>query len=118
MRLLLLLCVLGAILPGCRKRPGRAVPESAQPAAQASQDGAPTKPEAAAPNVKAAPPNPEKDLAELTLAVKAYYLVEAKLPSSLDDLVKARCIYQLPTPPPGRRYAIDAKKMEAVLVNQ
>ena len=118
MRFLLLLCVLGTVLPGCRKRPSRAVPESTQPAAPVSQPNAQANAEAAAPSGKAAPPNPEKDLAELTMAVKAYYLAEGKRPTSLEDLVKARCIYNLPTPPPGRKYAIDGKRLEAVLVNQ
>ncbi len=85
-----------AILPGCKKRPSTAVPASTQPA----------------------PPNPEADIPNLTTAVRAYVMTQGKPPATLDDLVKAGCIARLPTPPPGKKYAIDTKKAEAVLVNQ
>ena len=97
MRPLLLLCLWVAALPGCKKRPAPEPPASAQPAT---------------------PPDPQKDLAELSMAVRAYYLSQGKHPATLDDLVQARCIYRLPTPPPGKKYALDAKKLEAVLVDQ
>ena len=95
--LILLALVLGTALPGCKKRSPSVTSVNATPAR---------------------PPNPEKDLAELSLAVRAYYLSQGKQPGTLDDLVQARCIYQLPTPPAGKKYAIDAKKLEAVLVDQ
>ena len=94
-RTLLLLSLLIFALPGCKKPP--ASPMSTLPAR---------------------PPNPEKDLPELTMAVRAYYLSQGKHPATLDDLVQARCINVLPTPPPGKKYAIDTKKLEAVLLDQ
>lgn len=97
MRTLLLLGLLLAALPGCKKKPAPEAPASAQPAT---------------------PPDPQKDLAELTMAVRAYYLSQGKQPATLEDLVQARCIYRLPTPPAGKKYALDAKKLEAVLVDQ
>lgn len=97
MRTLLLLALLLVALPGCKKRPA---------------------PEAPAPTQPATPPDPQKDLAELSMAVRAYYLSQGKHPATLDDLVQARCIYRLPTPPAGKKYSIDAKKLEAVLVDQ
>lgn len=97
MRTLLLLGLLVAALPGCRKRPAPDVAGSAQPAS---------------------PADPQRDTAELTMAVRAYYLSQGKHPTTLDDLVQARCIYRLPTAPAGKKYAIDAKKMEAVLMDQ
>ena len=105
-------------MPGCGKHPDAAAPVSAQPAAPPNPAAAPANPEPAPTKLASAPSNPGKDLAELTMAVKAYYLAEAKRPTSLDDLVKARCIYKLPTPPPGKKYVIDTKKLEAVLVTQ
>ena len=97
MRTLLLLALLVITLPDCKKRPAPAAAASAQPAT---------------------PPDPQKDLAELSMAMHAYYLSQGKHPATLDDLVQARCIYRLPTPPAGKKYAIDAKKLEAVLVDQ
>lgn len=96
MRTLLLVCLLGAaVLPGCKKRPS--VPVGTQPAA---------------------PPDPATDLPNLTVAVRAYVMTQGKPPASLEDLVKAGCIARVPTAPAGKKYAIDAKKAEAVLVNQ
>jgi len=97
MRTLLLLALVLTALPGCKKRPAAAAPASAQPAT---------------------PPDPQKDLAELNLAVRAYYLSQGKRPTTLDDLVQGRCINRLPTPPAGKKYAIDGQKLEAVLVDQ
>ena len=97
MRILLLLALLVMALPGCKKRPAPAAAASAQPAT---------------------PPDPQKDLAELSMAVRAYYLSQGKHPATLDDLVQARCIYRLPTPPTGKKYSIDTKKLEAVFVDQ
>lgn len=95
MRTLLLLCLLAVALPACRKR--AVVPVSTQPAA---------------------PPDPATDIPNLTIAVRSYVMTQGKAPATLDDLVKAGCIARLPTPPAGKKYAIDAKKAEAVLVNQ
>ncbi|MFM8468705.1 MAG: hypothetical protein ACKODH_01850 [Limisphaerales bacterium] len=97
MRELLVFCLcFAAVLSGCKKRPAPVAP-AVQPAT---------------------PPNPEKDLAELNLAVRAYYLSQGKRPATLDDLMQARCINRLPTAPAGKKYAIDAQKLEAVLVDQ
>ncbi len=92
-----MLSLLLVVVPGCKKRSAPAAPANAQPAA---------------------PADPQKDTAELTMAVRAYYLSQGKHPATLDDLVQARCIYRLPTPPPGKKYALDTKKLEAVLVDQ
>ena len=97
MKTLILLCLFGALLPGCKKRPSAATPVNSQPAA---------------------PANPERDLPDLTLAVRAYVMTQGKPPATLDDLVKAGCLVRLPTPPTGKKYAIDGKTTAAVLVNE
>ena len=116
--LLLLLSLLVFILPGCRKRSAPAAPVNTQPAAPPDPQKDTAEPPTAVRASSAAPSDPQKDTAELTMAVRAYYLSQGKHPATLDDLVQARCIYRLPTPPPGKKYAIDAKKLEAVLVNK
>ncbi|MBI5800480.1 MAG: hypothetical protein HZA92_07105 [Verrucomicrobia bacterium] len=85
-----------ALIPGCKKRPATAAPAATQPA----------------------PANPTTDLPNLTIAVRAYVMTQGKPPTSLEDLVKAGCIPRLPTAPAGKKYAIDGKKAEAVLVNE
>lgn len=96
MRIMLLLCLLGLAPCGCKKRPP-ATPVSNQPAA---------------------PPNPSTDLPKLVEAVRSHVMSQGKPPETLDDLVKNGCIGQLPTPPPGKKYVLDAKKTGVVLVNE
>lgn len=68
--------------------------------------------------MKTQPANPEKDLPELTMAVRAYVMTQGRTAAALNDLVTAGCIPRLPTPPPGKKYVIDARNSAAVLVSQ
>lgn len=65
-----------------------------------------------------APPNPEVDLPKLIEAARAHGMTQGRLPETLEDLVKAGLIDRLPTPPPGKKYTLDAKKTGVVLDNQ
>ncbi len=71
-----------------------------------------------APEAPAAPPNPEVDLKTLNEAVRAHVMGQLKEPDSLDDLVKTGFMKRLPTPPPGKKYVLDAKKSSVKLVDQ
>ena len=73
---------------------------------------------ATAPEAPAAPSNPEVDLKALNAAVVAYAMGQLKEPATLDDLVKTGFIKRLPTPPPGKKYVLDAKKSSVLLVDE
>lgn len=73
---------------------------------------------APAPEAPAAPPNPVEDLKALNDAVRAYTMGQLKDPGTLDDLVKSGFMKRLPTPPPGKKYQLDAKKSAVLLVDQ
>ena len=62
------------------------------------------------------PPNPQVDLPNLTAAVRAHVMTQGKMPTTLDDLVKANCIGRIPQAPPGKKYVLDAKKTAVSLV--
>ena len=93
-----LLCALLVALPlaACKRKP--AAPEG--------------------PVAPAAPPNPEADLKTLNAAVVAHAMGQLKEPDTLDDLVKTGFIKRLPTPPPGKKYVLDAKKSAVLLLDQ
>ena len=95
----LLLCALLAVLPraACKRKPAAG---------------------ATAPEAPAAPSNPEVDLKALNAAVVAYAMGQLKEPATLDDLVKTGFIKRLPTPPPGKKYVLDAKKSSVLLVDE
>ncbi len=95
----LLLCALLVALPlaACKRKPAAG---------------------ATSPEAPAAPSNPEVDLKALNAAVVAYAMGQLKEPATLDDLVKTGFIKRLPTPPPGKKYVLDAKKSSVLLVDE
>lgn len=95
----LLLCALLCALPlaACKRKPSTT---------------------ARAPEAPAAPPNPEVDLKALNEAVRAHIMGLLKEPPTLEELVKTGFIKRLPTPPPGKKYVLDAKKASVLLVDQ
>ena len=95
----LLLCALLCTLPmaSCKRKPASA---------------------STAPEAPAAPPNPEVDLKVLNEAVRAHIMGQLKEPATLEDLVKTGFVKRLPTPPPGKKYVLDAKKSSVLLVAQ
>jgi hypothetical protein len=100
--LLALVLVLVSLITACRKRP--AVSESALPAEPVYRiDGALT-------------PGAQAKL--LTHALITYEESYAGTPTDLNQLVEKRLVDRLPVPPPGKKFAIDSRKHEVVLVNQ
>lgn len=71
--------------------------------------------------IPTAPPNSSKsnpvDL-PLTEALQRYNEANGKMPDTFQVLVTDKYLRALPTPPPGKRYAIDRPHMQVVLINQ
>lgn len=61
--------------------------------------------------------NGQIDLAALTVAVREYSQWKMRVPKDLNELVTSRYLTNLPAPPPGQKYAIDAA-LEVQLVDQ
>jgi len=59
--------------------------------------------------LKKAGPESVEVLTELTGAVHRYWNAQGKIPQSLDQVVAAGYLKQIPTLPAGKRYAIDPK---------
>ncbi len=57
-------------------------------------------------------------LGELTQALRRYSVEQQRVPTSLGEVVAAGYVKDLPQAPPGKRLAINPKRVEAVLVNQ
>ena len=60
------------------------------------------------------------DLASLTKKLKHYAatLDGGRKPRGLEELMAAGYLDKMPTPPRGKRFDIDPKKIEVVLVNE
>jgi len=57
-------------------------------------------------------------LAELTQLVRRYSFEKHKLPENLDELVTAGYLKAVPPAPAGKKFAVDTKRAEVILVNQ
>ena len=128
MKPLLSCALIACLLAGCDKskptgtptgRPVAAPPpvRPASPAPTAATQPVPPTPTAEA-GAAPAKGSAEAALQELIGVVRAYIMTQGKTPATLEDLVKAGLIPKLPTPPPGKKFVLDAKRNSVLLVNQ
>ena len=132
MKLAITCCLLSVILAvGCRKKTTpadsntAATPTAAPAAPKGEFTPAPAVP-ADSPSAKAhtemdqklASGNVQLQLQVLDELVQAWVMSQNSIPKNLDALVQAKMLAKLPTPPPGKRFAVDQKTGRAVLVNQ
>lgn len=111
--LVLSLVLLTAASGGCRKRnaPGTGgVVEPAGPSPIVLPEGA--RPPGAA------VPVPAALAGQLNNALHSFIEMKGRLPHDINELATAKLVPAVPPPPPGRKYAIDAKSLEVLLVNQ
>ncbi len=98
---------------GCHK-------DAALPVTEASPTPPPIAKGAVTPTESAAAPIAEADLsavlAELTQVVRKYSFEQKRLPASFDELVTAGYLAGPPTAPTGRKFSIDPKTMQVVVV--
>jgi len=138
----ILVTIFALFLAGCGKNPAKS---SASPTAtsQPAQDQAtvdrsaaeqlrpagssesenPAAPSAASAATAAAPTGASAaelsaTLGELTQALRKYSFEQRRLPKSFSEVVAAGYIKSLPQAPPGRKFDIDAKTDQVVLVKQ
>jgi hypothetical protein len=104
---------------GQKTEPSPSVAPSASPAtnAHASTDESQNSPAAAAtPDAKAA--ELAAALAELTQVLRKYSFEHQRLPKSFGEVVAAGYVKDMPQAPPGKKFAIDPKTVQVVLVKQ
>lgn len=86
-------------------------------------DAAQSSPEPS-PSLQTSQPAPEGEpdtsaaLVTLTQALRKYSLENRRVPASLDELVRAGYVRTIPTAPRGKKFAINPKRVEVVLVNE
>jgi Fic family protein len=67
---------------------------------------------------KLASGNVQLQLQVLDELLQAWVMSQSTVPKDLEELVRAKMLAKLPTPPPGKKFAVDQKTARAVLVNQ
>jgi hypothetical protein len=98
--LLFLTCVVAWLWLGCDKGSPPA------PAASPSTNGAPGA---------SAQTDLTSTLAELTQALRKFSVERRQVPASLNDLVAAGYIQNMPQPPPGKTFGIDSKNLQVIV---
>lgn len=63
-------------------------------------------------------PDPAEALNTLTHAVRRYSAEKRRVPGNLQELLAAGYVTSLPAPPPGKKFVINAARVEVVLENQ
>jgi hypothetical protein len=102
-------------LAGCGKRAGTsATPpvSAARPTPGPEGSGEPATPAAASPSDGTAA------LGELTQALRKYSFEQRRVPKELSELIAAGYLKDMPQPPAGKKFGIDAKTVQVILVKQ
>jgi len=95
---LTLLCSLSLLASGCGKKTGTPQGVAATPVpAEAEREAV---------------------LRELTQALRKYSIEHKQAPKTFHELVAAGYVQHLPEAPPGKKFEIDSKTMQVVLVKQ
>lgn len=137
MKLIIICCLLAALVSvSCRRKTPPADPGT--PAATSQPDGSPAPaapkgeftPAPAVPadspaakahsemDQKLASGNVQLQLQVLDELVQAWVMSQNSIPKDLQALVGAKMLTKVPTPPPGKRFAVDQKTGRVVLLNQ
>lgn len=103
---LLLLCGISLLPSACSKKTGSST-ESVSEVSASSGSG--VQPGAA---------EMESALRELTQALRKYSIEHKQKPKAFSELVAAGYVQHLPQAPPGKKFEIDSKTMQVVLVKQ
>jgi len=118
--------VCGLLLAGCGKKSSAGGDAAAVAASNAPSDPSqpPAHPNAQAPTPAPAEPivvptdnNYAPVLAQLTQALRKYYFERRQVPKSFEEFA-ATGVVQVPPPPSGKKFAIDNRKLEVILVNR
>ena len=107
--------LVAVFLAGCGK-PSHTSPSGSAPASEPRQTTV---------GVPAADPTPVADgadlatsLAELTQAVRKYSFEHRRLPNTVDEVIAAGYVTNVPSAPAGKKYAIDSKTVQVIVVKR
>ena len=110
---LLLALTLVVASTGCRKKAA----SSGSPAAEPAGPSPIVLPAGTRPR-GATVPAPATLATQLNDALHSFLEMKGRMPHDINELATAKLVPAVPPPPPGRKYAIDAKSLEVLLVNQ
>jgi len=117
-----LLLLMAVLITGCGKSPETSRPNpvsTSQPAEGEKTDATPaTEQPAVADGSGSSEAALNAALDELTQALRKYSFEHQRLPKTFSEVVSAGYVKNMPQAPPGKRFEIDAKTVQVVLVKQ
>ena len=117
-----LLLLMAVLITGCGKSPETSRPNpvsTSQPARGEKTDAAPaTEQPAVADGSGSSEAALNAALGELTQALRKYSFEHQRLPKTLNEVVAAGYVKNMPQAPSGKRFEIDPKTVQVVLVKQ
>jgi hypothetical protein len=111
--------LMAVLLAGCGKSPAtsRPIPVPTTESGQGERTAtAPAAEQTAVANGSEAALNAA--LGELTQALRKYSFEHQRVPKAIGEVVAAGYVKNMPQPPSGKKFAVDAKTVQVVLVNQ
>ena len=85
---------------------------------QTASDGTPAAAAVKAMNEDLMSSDPQANLRILNQLVAGFTMSNNRLPTDLEDLVKAKLISRVPPAPPGKKFVIDRKSNRVILADQ
>jgi len=115
--------LIAVLLAGCGKSPETSRPtpvSTSEPAQGEKTDAAPAteQPAVAATLSNASEAALNAALGELTQALRKYSFEHQRLPKTFSEVLAAGYVKNMPQAPPGKRFEIDARTVQVVLVKQ
>ena len=106
------------LIAGCGKKTGSSSPT---PATQSAEPDSVVQPQAA----KATPVSVQpvqgdtgQMLDQLTQVLRKFSVENRRVPATLDEVVAAGYLKEIPPPPAGKKFAIEPRKVQVILVSQ
>jgi hypothetical protein len=106
------------LIASCGKKPESTSPTPAMPSAEPAPAGQPQAPNASPASVQPVQADAGPLLDQLTQVLRKYSVENRRVPASLDEVVAAGYLKGMPPAPAGKKFAIEPKKVQVILVNQ
>jgi len=112
--------LMAMLLTGCEKSPesSRPIPVSTEPIQGERTDGAPAREQTDARHSNASEAALNAALAEMTQVLRKYSFEHQRVPKTIGEVFSAGYMKTMPQAPPGKRFGIDPKTVQVVLVKQ
>jgi hypothetical protein len=106
------------LVAGCGKKAGSPSPDPAVQSAETALVVQPAAPKVTPVSVQADAGDTGQMLDQLTKVLRKFCVDNRRVPKTLDEVVAAGYLKQIPPAPAGKKFSIETSKLQVVLVSQ